>query len=422
LFVIRGSGFSSVSSAALNKWFRSGGLAFGSVSVTNDSTLVAGVRAPAVGTYAVGFENELGLASGAAIMTVVAPTPAPYVAHDTSDLGQPRTMVHDASRGDIYASYGAVPSSRPDTGTIVRFRPSGTTVTRSTLSIPGLIDIALSPDARVLVAADVTNTIHIIDPSSFSVIEKYKAPFRIGFNPSPNVEMGIAIADDQKVWLPYVPATGDGSFGLASFDLKSRTFRSPDGPCNSCLNQGNFAASRDGQQLLVASSPASFWYGESVSGSGIPSFTGGTSYSDRGNRLFANYSSLYGTRAKIGEAPRFPAEFTLRAAQISPDGERAYQLVSNGANWQVASLDTSDAGAASQLTNVGQFWVPDGPGCADLSSDSTNCRQVKMRVTPDGFNVILLGDRRLVLMSIPEVVRKKSVVSAPNWIKATVGF
>lgn len=337
-----------------------------------------------------------------------------YATLDTSAFGQPRTMVYDSSRGDIYASYPTFFSV--GLSAVVRYRLGSSGWTSTTLSVPGLVDIALAPDASVLAATDSSNQVSLIDLASFSVKSRHVSAVNIG-NQGTNTEVGIAFTSDGKLWMP-TGTMGGGWNGVGFFDLRTATFGEALSSC--CYGGPFFAVSPDGARLMVTQSasisPApKMLYMDAADGSfkpnpvGLEFFYYLTSVSNNGNRFlmsgFTVYDKAFGT---VGTVPQ-PAT-GIRAAQLSPDGHRAYVLdyavePGTAAPPAVQVYDTS-ASAGTQLTLplVGSFTIPDLPGCQTASYPDYECYRPRMRLTPDGSNLLILGTKKLVIAPIPQAL------------------
>ncbi|HEX7866929.1 MAG TPA: hypothetical protein VF555_18395 [Variovorax sp.] len=334
----------------------------------------------------------------------------PYATLDTSSYGIPRTMVFDAKRGDIYASY---PSTFAAVGlsAIARFRSNGTGWTSSTLSIPGLRDIALAPDSSVLAATDASNHVHLIDLDTFSVKSSHLSPIGVG-DEGGYAEVSIAFTKDGKLWM----ATGSsGWHGVGFFDMRTSTFAEPLPYC--CYGSPYFAVSRDGARLMLVPSASispspSMLYMDAEDGVfrtnpiGLTFFYYLTSVSDNGNRFLMGGSAVYDRAfGTVGAVPQ--SAVGLRAAQLSADGRRAYLLeyaVEPGSSALpiIRVLDTSaKAGTQLNLPEVGRFTIPDIPGCQTATYPTYECYRPRMRVTPEGKNLLILGDKKLVVVPIP---------------------
>ncbi|WP_432731582.1 hypothetical protein [Variovorax sp. W6] len=338
----------------------------------------------------------------------------PYATLDTSGFGIPRTMVYDAVHGDIYASYSST-FWAVGLSAIVRFRSDGVSWSSSSLSIPGLRDIALAPDSSVLAATDASNHVHLIDLATFSVKSSHLSTFGVG--DEGNVTEGsLAITKDGKLWMP----TGGTTWhGLGFFDLKTLKFSEP---LPSCCHGGPFlAVSRDGARLMVAPSasisPApAMLYMDAEDGIfrtnpiGLTFFYYLTSVSDNGNRFLMGGDAVYDKA--FGTVGRLPQPSTgIRAAQLSADGRRAYVLeyaVEPGSSALpiVRAFDTSmKAGTQLTLPEIGSFTLPEVPGCQSASYPDYECYRPRTRVTPDGKNLLILGSKKLVVAPIPLALR-----------------
>lgn len=340
---------------------------------------------------------------------------AAYATLDTSAYGMPRTMVYDALRGDIYASYPAT-YGLVGISAIAKFHWNGSAWTSSTLSMPGLLDIALSTDGSVLAATDLSKHVNLIDPTSFSLTHSHLSTTGLG-DGGTSTEVGIAFTNDGKLWTP----TGTGGWGgLGYFDLKTLSFGVSNPRCSECYQASYLAVSGDGSRLMftqsAAISPAPpMLYMDSVDDVfhinpiGLQFFYFLTSLSYNGDRFLMQghtvYDRAFGT---VGNLPQPPSG--VRAAQMSPDGRRAYMLSyavepgdSNAPSVQV--FDTSaQAGTQINLPMVGSFTIPDLPGCQTSSYPYYECYRPRMRITPDGNSLIILGDRKLIVTPIPKVL------------------
>jgi len=360
-------------------------------------------------------------AQGADVLSMVTQRSAgrslgPYATLDTSSLGMPRTLVYDAKYGDLYASY---PSTYESVGlsAIVRFRSNGTTWKSSTLSIPGLRDIALASDRSVLAATDTSDHVHLIDLATFSIKSSHVSEAGITDTGS-NTEVGIAFTNDGKLWMPT--GHGYGWNGVGFFDLRTLTFGNASPPCGSCYYGPYFAVARGGSRLMVTQSasmsPAPpMLYMDTVNGTfkpnpiGLEFFYSQTSLSDSGDRFLMNgymvYDRAFGSVGRVTQ----PSS-GVRASQLSPDGRRAYILsyaVEPGSSALpvVQVFDTSiEAGTQVNLPLVGTFTIADLPGCQTSTYPMYSCYQPRMRVSADGNNLMILGDKKLIIAPIPKAL------------------
>ncbi|WP_429611978.1 hypothetical protein [Variovorax sp. W2I14] len=338
-----------------------------------------------------------------------------YRTLDTSAFGMPRTLVYDAVHGDIYASY---PTTYESIGlsAIVRFRTNGMNWTSTSLSLPGLQDIALAPDASVLAATDGSNQVHLIDLATFSVKSTHIAPFGIGDQGS-NIEVAIAFAGDGKLWMP----SGEGYnwHNLGFFDLRTQAFGTV--ACPMCYSGPYFAVSGDGSRLMVTQTagltprPPMLYMdgGDGVLRTnpvGLDFFYWMTSLSDDGNRFLFSGETVY-DRA-FGTVGTLPLVNDMRAARISPDGRRAYTLnyvVEPGspALPVVRAFDTTpSAGTRVNLSQIGSFTLADFPACQASTYPKYSCYRPRMQVSKDGTTLMILGDKKLIVATIPKALRR----------------
>jgi hypothetical protein len=381
---------------------------------------------PAAERLSAGSADSLGgvaalRASGADVAAALAQRAASdgvvtYRTLDTSAFGMPRTLVYDAVHGDIYASY---PTTYESIGlsAIVRFRTNGMNWTSTSLSLPGLRDIALASDASVLAATDGSNQVHLIDLATFSVKSSHLSATEIGDQGS-NTEAGIAFTNDGKLWMP----TGAGYqwHGLGFFDLRTLSFGTR--PCPSCHGGPFFAVSGDGSRLMMTQSASitptpPVLYMDTADGVfrtnpvGLDFFYWLTSLSDSGDRLLLNGYTVYDrTFGTVGAVPQ-PAT-GLRAAQMSPDGRRAYVLTyavepGTSALPVVQAFDTSaPAGTQVNLPLVGTFTLADFPACQASTYPKYSCYKPRMQVSKDGTTLMILGDKKLIVATIPKALRR----------------
>lgn len=334
----------------------------------------------------------------------------PYAALDTSAYGVPRTVAYDAVRNAIYASY-PTPFEGSGISAVARFRLAGSAWSGSTLSVPGLYDVALATDASVLATTDSSNQVTLIDPSSFTVKSKHLSADGIGAQGT-MTETGIAFTNDGKLWVPN--RSGYDWHGLGYFDTRTLQFGASTA-CDTCHGGPFFAVSGDGSRMVLTQSASvspvpPMLYMDTADGvfRKVPIddfFYWNTSLSANGDRFlqggYTVYDRDFGT---VGSVPQ-PVDVT-KAVQISPDGRRLYQLsYAVGPDESGAAVidvyDTS-AKAGTQLTvpKVGRFTLADAPGC--LSSDYPYfCLHPVMRVTPDGNNLVILGNLKLIVAPIP---------------------
>lgn len=335
----------------------------------------------------------------------------PYAALDTSAYGVPRTVAYDAVRNAVYASY-PTPFVGPGISAVARFRLTGSTWSGSTLSVPGLYDVALSTDASVLATTDSSNQVTLIDPSNFSIKSTHLSADGIGSQGS-MTETGIAFTNDGKLWMPS--RSGYDWHGLGYFDTRTLQFgASP--ACDSCYGGPFFAVSGDGSRMMLTQSASMsptppMLYMDTSDGifRTMPIndfFYWNTSLSTNGDRFLHVGTTVYDRDfGTVGSVPQ-PVDGT-KAVQISPDGRRLYQLSyavgpeESGA--AVIEVYDTSAKAGTQLTlpKVGRFALADAPGC--LSSDYPYfCLHPVMRVTPDGNNLVILGNLKLIVVPIPQ--------------------
>ncbi|MDM0079426.1 hypothetical protein QTI17_02360 [Variovorax sp. J31P179] len=300
-------------------------------------------------------------------------TPA-YTALDTSAYGMPRTMVYDAVRGDIYASYPAT-YGLINISAIAKFHRTGAGWSSSTLSVPGLQDIALTTDGSVLAATDMSSKVHLIDPATFTIKNSHVSAVAIGDSGSSN-EVSIAFTNDDKLWM----LTGTTSWHeLGYFDLRTRAFGVSNPRCTNCSGGSYFAVSGDGSRLMFTQSASisprpPMLYMDAVDNIfrvnpiGLDFFYWLSSLSYSGDRFLMSGQVVY-DRA-FGTVSRLPQPYTgVRAAQMPPDGRRAYMLnyaVEPGDSVppSVDVFDTSaPAGTRVNAPLVGSCTLPDMPSC-----------------------------------------------------------
>lgn len=340
----------------------------------------------------------------------------PYSKLDTRAFGTARTLVYDAVRGDIYASYPTY--EMIGLSAVARFRWTGSAWTASTLSIPGLKDIALPPDASVLAATDGNNTVHLIDLTTFTIKSSHVSPAGIA-DQGTRTETGIAFTADGKLWTSiggnvYFPG------GVGYFDLQTLKFGVASPPCPSCYGSQFFAVSGDGSRLMLTQSasvsPAPpMLYLDTAEGFfrtnpiGLEFFYYGTSLSYNGDRFLMNGYTVYDRQfGTVGTIPQLPTGF--RGVQMSPDGRRAYAVTfdfeaSPSPLWGVQVFDTSaPAGTHVVVPLVGSFTIPDRPSCRPQNELSFACLHPVVRVTSDGNNLLILGEDNLVVVPIPNAL------------------
>jgi hypothetical protein len=420
--LLRGRGFAALTDPAAR--LRVDGVAPASVAVTrvNDNAVRLSLPARAAGSVSVTAQPALaGAPSSSQTVSVLAPTTRPN--WSTANVGgEIQAVVHSQALEAFF-------EVNKTTSAIVRTRWNGNAWVSDTLALPGLVNAALSPDGRLLVAAltsggDAGNgSVRVIDGATLTEQGRYPAPFRPGAW-SGHGALGLAVTTEGRVWIS--PDGSGWSFALQYFDLRTRSFGQLQSPLARDLYLGPwYTASRDGERLGIVQSSAispqppfltmdASTDNLQVNPVGLSFHYEGTGWSDDASRFLWQGDVVYDREFNRVGSVRIPAadqqagRFAM-AGVISPDGRRAYfydvpsDIFSNpDARPRIRVVDTSPApGSVLDLPVLRTIELAAHAGCRD-SNAPFYCLRPAMNITADGRTVVLAGHALRVMVDVSE--------------------
>lgn len=397
---LRGAGFDGVSDLALAGMVE--GLGGAVVTRVNDGAARLDLPAAPAGSYPVRLGNALGLPRRSSAVRLV--DPATYPAAVLPLAGEKGGLLHDPVRRALY--YANLTDR-----TVHRLQFAGGTWTETSRPVAEVLELGLAPDGSLLAAASADGSIRRLDPDTLAEVDAVK-PF--GGISAFTLRLGLPVTGDGKVWLTV---GGYGWNEVWTYDLATGALARPDftGVSTSFYGGPWASVSRDGERLVMAQSgsisPApSTLYLDASAGAFHANPVGLTfwyeaSQSDDGRRLMIHGREVLDRSfAPVGSVT-LPADTMARASILSPEGDRAYQLVASyypgfpGAlPARVLAYDTSTAlGAGASLPVVGTIPVEH-----DVTCEVSECYgRAAGVVTPDGRTLFLIGNERLLVVPLP---------------------
>jgi hypothetical protein len=407
--VLRGSGFSGITNPSARVLIQ--GSTPASVSVVNDTEMVANFNALSAGNHVVSVSNALGLATSTRPVAAVTPVPHTYAATPTG--ANIRTLAYDAEREAVFAA-------NSDANTIMRFTP-GSSGTWSATSVPfaSVGEIGLSIDGSRLIAMTTLSAspavIATLDPTTLATTRSVTQSRTIGPDFS-LLGFGLSTTNDGRTWLDLEtpqPPFSDLAYttvdtltaNVVSLPSLSTTFY--DGPW--------FAHSRDGERLLIVQSAAitpqpPMLYLDAADGvvhqnpAGL-TFSYNFSLSDTGDRVVFDATSLRDRNFNLlGQLaiPAADAYFPIDAL-VSPDGTRIYALSypnSAPSGTPPPRVYVFDATVAQpSLPILGYFTINDYPSCPVVGS-TTPCTNYNhaSAISIDGQTLYYAGQQNFVVV------------------------
>jgi len=397
---IRGAGFAGLSDEALAAMVA--GLPGGVVTRVNDTAARLDVPAAPAGSYPVQVAAALGLTRrGGAVVLV---DPVTYPAATLPLAGEKGGLLHDPVRRTLY--YANLTDR-----SVHRLAFAAGAWTETSRPVAGVLELGLAPDGGVLVAACTDGSIHRLDPDTLEELDAVK-PF--GALHEFTLRLGLPVTNDGRVWLTV---GGSGWNAVWTYDLVTGAVAQPSftGVFTSFHGGPWASVSRDGERLVMAQSgsispaPATIYLDASqgafhTNPAGL-TFWYEAAQSDDGRRLMLHGRDVLDRDfAPIGSVA-LPADTMARGSVLSPDGDRAYQLLASyypsfpGAlPARVVVYDTSAVpGGGASLPVVGTIAVEH-----DVTCEVESCYgRAAGVVTPDGQTLFLVGNERLLVVPLP---------------------
>jgi hypothetical protein len=370
--ILRGSGFSSISSLASR--ITIDGSAITSATLVNDTEVIAQFAPLSAGAHSVSVSNALGLSTDTG--SVVAVTEPVYAYAVISTGGFLPSLAYDPERDALYAV-------NKTAGSVMAFQYSGTSWSTRTAPLTGAFDLGLSQDGRtVLVTANQGNTGNLtgspsfigrFDPVALTTIQS--ASLNQAFQPAfDNLGFGIQTTNNGRSWL----GLGTGQFDAIAYVTPQSLAPQPVTiDFNTTFSSGPwFAMSRDGERLIITQGSAvspfpPMLYLNAADGvvrqnpAGL-TFSYQFSVSETGDRvLLDGLTLLDGSFSTVGQAT-LPQNYFQINGQVSPDGSRAFVLAvpTQGLGAVTPRVFVFDATTQStNLSLLGYFDLPDTLSC-----------------------------------------------------------
>jgi len=407
--ILRGSGFSTV--ASLTSALSIQGATVNSLTLVNDTEVVAQFAPLSAGTHTVSVSNALGESTASAtVLAMDAPVYA-YAAIPTQ--GSLRSLAYDPERGSLYAANTTAQE-------FMSFHYSGGSWTVTSVPATGAYDVGLSLDGRSLLAASGTatgsgSTLQRLDPGTLAPIDSTTLPggWVPGFD---TLGFGIPTTNDARTWLP----TGNLSY-VTPQSLTPIPFTPPSSSVRTDFYGGPwFAISRDGERLLITQSasvaPAPpMLYMNAADGvirqnpAGL-TFSYYFSISETGDRmLFDNTTLRDGSFNLVGAAtlPTLAGQPSYYAVDglVTPDGSRVYILAYTDGVYNNPALTPRvfvfDATTPqANLAFLGYFDIPDYPGCKPYETGCVS-NTLAGAISLDGRTLFFAGEHDLVVVPVP---------------------
>jgi len=380
--IIRGENFDQV--AVQNVMF--GGTNATTFNVISDTEVWATHPALTPGNYTVQLQNNLGINRSIANLVVVdAPAfaettliypPIPPVGVTSSQVID---LEYDAERKTIFVARTFFPSGLLP-NQVHRYKHTTGWSAESGISIPDLIDLALSTDGKLWLAT-LSSSITQYDATNMNIGSKTDDTI----NSSNVLLQKLAIANDGS-------AVGIASNPPDCGNIIKYRIRNPVisalGNFNTC--QAQAGGSTDGSSIIAGTSISGDIYIFSastgnLSPTGIPlTLTSSPVLNRSGSIIVLNNTRVYDANfILLGELPA-----TTQAITLNPDGSRAY------------TYDSSEKVRTFDLTStpVGGMFPEIGTGISPSSNPGTG---VQLIISPDGGTLFLAGKNMLVVFPAP---------------------
>lgn len=403
--IIRGGRFQSLDDVATDVGIA--GVAGATLTVVNDTEIIADLGPLASGKYEVSIDNALGLPTRSPSFTVVAPRTHAYATAQTG--GTMKTVVYDAARDYIFTVNDSLQS-------LQRFRHSSGNWVVQSVPVTQILNAALVDSGDYLMVTSADGTIRLIDPETLEVRKTWSREF--WSLPSFFHGDNIPVTNDGHAFLP----TGT-SLGFSYFDYVTESF----GEARVTMylsGEPRYAISRNGERLLLGSGGnyPPMYYMDAKDGqvrrnpAGLDAFVEAT-LNDDGSRFvlgnFATAGIVYDNEFQIiGNLPDAPSGYRVLTRLLSPDGARTYVPVINSSDngplppahpLRVYVFDSSTRLVNQQyLPALGYFEVSHHPECRSYSDPS--CKPwIVTAISPDGRTLFLAGTDQVVIVPVPDV-------------------
>lgn len=391
-----------------------GGALTGTVTPVSDQELLLGLPALPVGRGALAAPNAFGAAARGVDLPVVAPLA--LAATFTPSGGEKRSAFFDAGRGAVYAADWSG-------GRVVRFRASAGGWQEDSVPLPDLGEIGLSADRRTLYATSGGTTLHRLDPDTLlPLAAPLQAPNRalsiFQFRTS-----GATTTQDGRAWFN----TSNADY-LTYFDAASGQFvvHPGLGPYGTNLSGAAFAAPADGSSLLFQRpqrQEGSFLLTTAddrlTHGAALPSFSWRVTFAPRGELAVVDAGKVAPVSAgavletagwtALGRLD-LGAGGTILGEAFSPDGSLLYVVAASRSGGvrtdRILVLRSREvAPGTSDLVALGELPVTALAGDCGLVPEYYCTDDPVVLISPTGDALLLVGNRGLVVVPVPEALR-----------------
>ena len=425
--ILRGSGFSAIATPSARVTL-SPGITTNSVTVVNDTEMVAQFSALAAGSYTVAVSNALSVATATGNVVAVNAQTYAYTAIPLS--GALTSLAYDPERSSLYAA-------NTTTESVMSFHFSGSAWQTTSALFAAAFDVGLKQDGSGLLATSnggaSGSVVELLNPTSLATVQSANLPSNIGVY----VGLGIPATNDGRSWLSIglgPPTTGEEWNNMAYLPPGSLTptiVTPPNVAGGEFFNGPWYAQSRDGERLIIVQtdgeSPAPPMLYMNAADSLIRTNPAGLTASlwmsvdERGDRVLFDTGTVRDGAFNLIGATTLPTvsgqpDYYAMDGVITPDGTRAYVL----AYRSDASYDTVaprvfvfDATTAQANLNVlGYFDVADYPGCVPPVNNSLACPNDRVvgAISLDGQTLFFAGNQNLLVVPVPATLSIVSTV------------
>lgn len=374
--ILRGSGFTGATSVSF------GSTAATSMTVVSDSEIDASYPSLPAGTYPVTIDGG-SITDTASLISVSPPAFTATILPYPSGLGLPYPITpeieYDAQRSALFILLPGQGSASP---TLLRYTFDGSAWGSPTqVSIPGLVEVHLSPDGTHLLALVNPDSAHTSMAELDPVTMAQTNVTTVSNPPTSGYAVGFAIANDGNAIVSY---SYTYTYGYA-FGTFSRVFTPMpnSGCCGSPIASGNGA--------IVAMDGGTFDASSETVAAQAPSVDGQTTTDLAGDKFldFGDVDSQTGQTLGYING--------LYGGVVNPAGTRVY-----GVDTQALTLTTYDL-TATPTGSPDPLYPALGTPISLPSTCNPGCVNAfyQMAITPDGGTVFIAGPSQIVVQPVP---------------------
>lgn len=365
--IIRGSGFTGITNQAINV----GASPASSINVISDTEIRISHPSLTAGAHSVTIPNQLNIAMTRADLQVVNPVSYSSGSVATSGSNKQRA-IYDAPRQTLYVADTSFSE-------LERYHWNGTSWVADSLSIANLLDIALTPDGKEIIAVGLF-TIHHIDLNSFINIAQHTLS---------ETATSIAMTNDGYAMI----GSQSISSGYFKYNVLTRsdTFIPSNG--SAALANPAFAGSYDGSKLFLAGgsgAQAQYVYTYESADNGTLQESSLVQSINLVDTDLTGSRVLFDTDQVYDDLLNYQGSLVgMSATTLSKDGNLAYCY-----NFSPRAIRIYD------LTN------PNGSGGfnqsgSDLAFATSPGSVKRLALTPSEKNIFIVGSTAVVIVPIP---------------------